>query len=282
MSANADGSAKKSRKSKRRKPTQAEVADRHALYERAVQDPTTDAATLGKLYRKVRKKAAVSLREDFCGTATLATAWIKGSKKRTAVGVDLDRPTLDWGIEHNLGGLSSADAQRITLYEANVLDGKGAKADLTCALNFSYCCLKTRPLLLAYFKAVRKSLKKDGLFIMDVLGGSETMGPDENRHNLGEFVYRWKQHFFDPLTHEMRCSISFYFDDGSKLAPAFEYEWRLWTMPELCDVLEEAGFSKVHRMWEKTDKKGNHTGEFFEPKRVENQESWWTYLIAER
>lgn len=282
MPINVDGSAKKSRKSKRAKPTQAEVADRHALYERAVQDPKTDAATLGELYRKVRKKAAVSLREDFCGTATLATEWIKGSKKRTAVGVDLDRPTLDWGIEHNLGNLSSADAKRITLYEANVLDGKGPKSDLACALNFSYCCLKQRKQLLAYFKAVRKSLKKDGLFIMDVLGGSETMGPDENRHNLGEFVYRWKQHFFDPLTHEMRCSISFYFEDGSKLAPAFEYDWRLWTMPELCDVLEESGFSKTHRMWEKTDKKGNQTGEFFEPKRIENQESWWTYLIAER
>ena len=272
----------KDAKKKKKKPTKAQVVDRHALYERAVQDPETDARTLAKLYRRFRKKAAVSLREDFCGTATLATEWIKGGKERTAFGVDLDRPTLEWGIANNLGNLPADAAARITLHEGNVITTRGPKSDLTCALNFSYCCLKRRKDLLAYFKNVRKNLAKDGLFMMDVLGGSETMGTDENRHDLGDFVYRWKQHSFDPRSHEMTCSISFYFDDGSKLAPAFEYDWRLWTMPELCDVLEEAGFGRLHRMWEKTDKRGNGTGDFSEPKRVENQESWWTYLVAER
>lgn len=271
----------KERKQKK-KPTQAEVVDRHALYERAVQDPETDARTMGKLYRSIRKKDAIAMREDFCGTATLSTEWIKGGPKRTAFGVDLDRPTLDWGIANNIESLSPADAKRIKLHEGNVITSRGPKSDLVCALNFSYCCLKSRKDLVAYFKNVRKNLAKDGLFMMDVLGGSETMGADENRHNLGDFTYRWKQHSFDPRTHEMRCSISFYFDDGSKIAPAFEYDWRLWTMPELCDALEEAGFGRLHRMWEKTDKRGNGTGEFTEPKRVENQESWWTYLIAER
>jgi len=270
------------KKRAKKKKTEAERADRHALYERAVQDPATDAATLAKLYKSLRKKAPKSLREDFCGTATLSTEWVKGGKSRTAFGVDLDRPTLDWGIENNIGGLSTGAAARIQVIEGNVLDATGPHCDVTAALNFSYCCLKDRKTLVAYFRNVHRNMPEDGLFIMDVLGGSETMGEDENRHDLGEFTYRWKQHFFDPLTHEMRCSISFYFDDGSKLAPAFEYDWRLWTMPELCDALEEAGFSRVHRMWEKTDKRGNATGDFFEPKRVENQESWWTYLVAER
>lgn len=275
-------SKKSSKKTRAKKKTQAELADPHALYERAVQDPKTDAAALGKLYRRVRKRAAKLMREDFCGTGSLSAAWVNGGKERSAYGVDLDRPTLDWGLENNVAPMSAGLAQRITLVEGNVLTQRGPKADIACALNFSYCCLKDRKSLVTYFKNVRKNLAKDGVFVMDVLGGSDTMGPDENRHDLGGFTYRWKQHFFDPLTHDFRCTISFFFDDGSKISPAFEYDWRLWTMPELCDALEEAGFSGTHRMWEKTDKKGNGTGEFDEPKRVENQESWWTYLIAER
>jgi len=269
-------------KPKKAKLTQAERADRHTLYERAVQDPKTDAATIAKLYKKFRKKAPLAFREDFCGTATLSTEWVKGGKERTAFGVDLDRPTLDWGREHNLASLPESVASRIELHEGNVIDTRGPKADVIAALNFSYCCLKDRKSLLAYFKNAHANLAEDGLFFMDVLGGSETMGPDENRHKLDGFTYRWKQHFFDPRTHEMRCTISFYFSDGSKLAPAFEYDWRLWSMPELADLLEEAGFSRVRRLWEKTDKKGEGTGDFSEPKRVENQESWWTYLVGER
>ncbi len=275
--------AKREKKRRKKKPkTLAEKADRHALYERAVQDPKTDAATLAKLYRRIRKASPTALREDFCGTASLATAWVQGGKDRTAHGVDLDRPTLAWGLEHNVAPLSASEQKRITLTEGNVLHARGPKADLTCALNFSYCCLQERKQLVTYFKNVRKNLGKDGLFMMDVLGGSETMGRDENLHDLGEFTYRWKQHRFDPRTHELYCSISFYFKDGSKMVPAFDYDWRLWTMPELCDALTDAGFGTLHRMWEKTDKRGEPTGDFHEPKRVENQESWWTYLIAER
>ena len=277
------GSQKKPKKKKAKKKTLAELADRHALYEQAVQDPQTDTATIAKLYKKFRKKAAKSFREDFCGTGTLSAAWVRGGKDRTAFGVDLDRPTLKWGREHNIAALPASAASRIELFEGNVLDARGPKSDVVAALNFSYCCLKDRKSLLAYFKNTHANLADDGLFFMDVLGGSETMGPDENRHALeGGFTYRWKQHFFDPRTHEMRCSISFFFSDGSKLAPAFEYDWRLWTMPELADVLEEAGFSRVRRLWEKTNKKDEGTGEFSEPKRVENQASWWTYLVAER
>ena len=266
----------------KKKKTQAQLADRHALYERSVQDPQTDAATLGRLYKRVRKRSAKLMREDFCGTGSLSAAWVKGGKERRAYGVDLDRPTLDWGLKHNVEVLAPGASARIELVEGNVLTQRGPKADITCALNFSYCCLKDRASLVAYFKNVRKNLARGGIFVMDVLGGSETMGPDENRHDLGGFTYRWKQHFFDPLTHDFRCTISFFFDDGSKISPAFVYDWRLWTMPELCDALLEAGFSTTHRLWEKTDNKGNGTGEFDEPKRVENQASWWTYVIAER
>ena len=45
-------SSKKAKaKGKAKKASMADKADRHALYERAVQDPKTDAATLAKLYK---------------------------------------------------------------------------------------------------------------------------------------------------------------------------------------------------------------------------------------
>jgi len=262
--------------------TLAEQADRHVYYERAVQDPKNDAKTLAKLFRRYRKVEPLVLREDFCGTATLATHWTKARADRSAIGVDLDRDTLAWGQVNNVEAAGGDVAARVNLIHGNVLDAGGPKADVTCALNFSYCCLKQRSSMLAYLKATRANLKKGGVFIADVLGGPDSMAAAEDTHDHGDFVYRWEQAFFDPLTHEMECHIHFDFPDGSSLAPAFSYEWRLWSMPELCDLLAEAGFSAVHRLWEKTDDAGEGTGVFFEPHRVENWDQWWTYVVAER
>jgi len=267
---------------RRRRQTMADEAERHRLYERAVQDPEIDTQALGKLYRRYRKTDAKVLREDFCGTGLLATTWVRSRKDRRAVGVDLDGPTLQWGLRNHVEPAGPDVARRVKLLEADVRDAKGGKADLTCALNFSYQVFKQRGDLLRYFKTVRRGLRPDGIFVLDVLGGTEVMGEDENVHDLDDFSYRWEQAQFDPLTHDLECHIHFEFPDGSKLSPAFSYEWRLWTMPELSDLLTEAGFSRLHRLWEKTDARGEGTGKFFEPKKVENQESWWTYLVAER
>jgi SAM-dependent methyltransferase len=276
-------SATRSRKNKRRRRrTQAALADRHQLYEKAVQDPAVDCDTLARLYRRYRKKDAKVFREDFCGTGLLSTTWVKGKRDRKAIGIDLDRPTLQWGQAHHVDAAGPDVARRVKLLEANVLDGKGGKADISCALNFSYQVFKERKDLLAYFKSARRCLKPDGIFVLDVLGGTEAMGEDENLHDHGDFTYHWEQAKFDPLTHDFECHIHFEFPDGSKLPRAFSYYWRLWTVPELTDLLLEAGFSKVRKLWEKTDKKGEGTGAFYEPKEVENQESWWTYLVAER
>ena len=63
----------------RRGKSMAAKADRHELYELSVQAPETDAATLAKLYKKLRKRHAMSLREDFCGTALLCGDTTGGS-----------------------------------------------------------------------------------------------------------------------------------------------------------------------------------------------------------
>ena len=47
------------------------------------------------------------LREDFCGTALLASTWCRGDiVKRTAMGLDIDRDALTWGMQRNGEGLA--------------------------------------------------------------------------------------------------------------------------------------------------------------------------------
>lgn len=247
-----------------------------------MQAPESDADTLASLFKRFRKREAVSLREDFCGTATLSTAWVKSKRGRTAIGIDLDQPTLDWGLEHRVNAAGPDVAARVELRRANVLDGVGPKVDVTAALNFSYNVLHERRDLVAYFRTARRKLVDDGILVLDVFGGWEIMATRLDRRKVGKFTYRWEQRSFDPLSHRIVCAIGFDFPDGSAIDDAFFYDWRLWTVPELRDAMLEAGFTRVRALWERTNFDGEGTNSFYEPKHVDNQEAWWTYVVAER
>jgi hypothetical protein len=90
-------------------------ADRHELYQRAVQDVEAEGRFQSGTFEGIAGRKAASLREDFCGTALLCTNWVK-KRDRTAVGVDLDPEVLAWGTQHNLAPLgpcgSRASAMR--------------------------------------------------------------------------------------------------------------------------------------------------------------------------
>jgi len=263
-----------------RKGSIAASVDLYDLYQRAVQDTGEDVVFFDKTFKKLRGRRALTLREDFAGTALLSADWVTSARDRRAVACDLDLEPLEWGRRHNLEPRGADVVERTTLLHANVLDGRGPKTDIACALNFSYCCIKRRADLLQYYKHVRRKLNDDGLFFTDVYGGTEVMLGDESEKALDDAIYRWEQTDFDPLTHDTRCYIHFEFPDGSALSPAFSYEWRLWTAPELRDLLHEAGFSRVRTYWEREI----DSGVFYEPKpgTVENQASWWTFMVAER
>ena len=55
--------------------TLAERADRHALYQLAVNAPEENIDFIQKVYRQMRGRAPRTLQEDFCGTALMAVAW---------------------------------------------------------------------------------------------------------------------------------------------------------------------------------------------------------------
>lgn len=257
-------------------------ADRHALYELAVQDPETEVDLVSRNFKRLRGVPARTVREDFCGTGVFSIAWAKSHKKREAWGLDLDRATLAWGRKHHLAEVSDKVAARVHLLEQNVLDPAPKKVDLICAFNFSYWIFKTRPELLTYFKAARRGLKRKGLFFLDAFGGTEAPMADINKRKEKGFVYVWEHERYDALTNEIQCAIHFEFSDGSKIQRAFAYDWRMWSLAETRELLLEAGFSKVRFLWERSDEDGEGTGRYYEPKRADNEGLWWAYIVAER
>ena len=101
-------------------------------------------------------------------------------------------------------------------------------------------------------------------------------------HNDDGFTYIWEQAEFHPVTNHMRCHIHFKFPDGSKIKKAFTYEWRLYTAPEIRDLLLEAGFSKVTVYWEGEDEDGEGNGEFTPDAEGTPDLAWIAYIVAEK
>ena len=99
--------------------------------------------------------------------------------------------------------------------------------------------------------------------------------------DLDGFTYTWDQNFFDPITGDVVNHIHFKFPDGTKIKKAFTYEWRLWTLPEIQELLLEAGFKDTVVYWEGTDDEtGEGDGEWAVSKRGEACEGWVAYIVG--
>ena len=272
------------------KPTMAEQADRHVLYQKSVQAPEAEVAFFDQVFPELRGRKALSMKEDFCGTAYLAAEWCKSDPQRTAIGVDYDEETVEWGRKHNIEAEGGDLADRITLIIDDVRNVTEPQVDIVCAFNFSYCLFESRDELRKYFELARKSLVDDGLLILDLFGGTECEDVLEEETEIDDepATYIWEHVAFNPIDHHMKCAIHFDFDDGSRMQNAFTYEWRLWSIPEIRELLEEAGFSKTRVYWEKfedtddDDDELEGTGEYEQVDEVENQESWMIYIVAEK
>lgn len=270
---------KKSQTKKSQKYT-AKTVDRHELYQLSVQAPDHEISFIDKSYKALFKKKPLSLREDFCGTALLCGAWVKSHAERTAVGVDICGDTLAWGKEHNIAPLGEA-AARVKLLQEDVRASRPGRFDVINALNFSYWVFRTREDLRKYFQSVRKGLSEEGVFVLDAYGGWESQQPMlEPRKIAAGFTYVWDQDQFCPVSHAVTNYIHFEFKDGTKLEKAFTYEWRFWTLPELTELLTEAGFSRVSVHWDVAS--DDQEEKYKIVKRAENQPGWLVYITATR
>lgn len=271
--------------SKRRRtsaPTQASRADKYALYQKSVQEPAAEVAFLSRTFEKEFGRPAVVLREDFCGTFAVCCRWVRSRRNRQAIGVDLDPQPLAWGRTHNLAKLPAQARQRVALLRQDVRRVAGPKADAIAACNFSYCVFKTRRELLTYFRAARRNLGQQGLLVLDLMGGSEVIKEDHvDRRYFKSFVYLWEQARFNPITHRGLYHIHFEFHDDSVLRRAFTYDWRLWTIPELRELLLEAGFRRADVYWEGT-KAGTNQGDgrYRRREHVPADPAWIAYIVG--
>jgi SAM-dependent methyltransferase len=246
-----------------------------------VQSPDIHFSFFDRVYRQKNGRAPASLKEDFCGTALLATEWVERRRTNTAIGVDLDRPTLAWGRKHNLSRLSDEQRSRVSLLRANVLDVSRPKVDMIVALNFSYLIFRTRDELREYFEAARRSLAPGGLFIGDLFGGWEAQKPLTERTRYAGFTYLWQLDHYDPVENFARFRIHFKFNDRGGIRRAFTYNWRLWTLPEIREILEEAGFRHVDIYWENIDQRSGFGNSIFRKvAHAENAPGWIAFFIA--
>jgi len=269
-------------KRKPRRPT-AEGADRHALYEAAVQNVESEIDFVDAEFKRLRGRSARYLREDFCGTANTACEWVRRRKDNYATGIDLDAEVLAWGKAHHVEALTPAQRARIALVNDDVLRAATPLQDIVLAMNFSYWLLKERRQLRRYFRRVHDMLNDDGIFFLDCYGGYDAFRVLKERTEYDDFTYVWDQAAYNPINGDLTCHIHFRFPDGSRLKEAFSYHWRLWTLPEIREVLGEAGFGRTTVHWQGWDEQEETgSGEFYPAETADPDAGWICYIVAEK
>ncbi|KAL2894220.1 Xin actin-binding repeat-containing protein 2 [Bienertia sinuspersici] len=183
-----------------------------------------------------------------------ATEWLRTDPRRSAIGVDLDLEALNWCMENNVNKLLEASLvksshpenlmENVTIQEnedsaqkipvenslgsaASVSGGNLKKdfsfpgRDIVCAFNYNCCCLQKRKELVAYSKHAFDALSRKG--------------------------YTWEQAEFDAIQRMTRISLHYQLHKPQKkIRNAFSYNWRLWSLPEIRDYLEETGYRAIH------------------------------------
>jgi cyclopropane fatty-acyl-phospholipid synthase-like methyltransferase len=261
----------------------ASQADRHYLYQESVQDTEAEIDFVADTWHELRDRPAELLREDFCGTGNTACEWVRRDRQHYALGIDLDAEVLEWGRINNLEQLDDDQYQRIELLQENVLDAEPEQADIVLAMNFSYYLFLERAQMLAYFEAVHEGLLDDGLFFLDAYGGYEAPKVLQEERECDGFTYIWDQASFNPIDSLMDCHIHFEFPDKSRMEKAFSYRWRLWTLPEIRELLSQAGFTTVTVYWEGTDEETGEGDGVYLPSEIGDPDPGWVcYIVAEK
>ncbi len=233
------------------------------LYRLAVQHPQAEVLFMLRAYAHYARRDAGHrpshfqgrLREDFAGTAALATTWVAMDEGHRALALESDYRTVRWSLwraERELG--PRRHDLHLIYADVMAIDRPVAPpVDIVAALNFSTFIYHERLGLKAYFRLARRCLAPGGLLVVDAFGGPGTEGPALQRRRvtppahegMRPFTYVWEQRAFDPVTRRIDCRIHFEYPGQKALKNAFHYDWRLWTLAELREVMIEAGLAPV-------------------------------------
>ncbi|MCB1875589.1 MAG: class I SAM-dependent methyltransferase [Chromatiales bacterium] len=266
----------------RRKTTEADKADRYRLYQESVQDVESEIDFVDETYTRLNGAKARLLREDFCGTANTACEWVRRRKTNVAYAIDINPEALAWGMTNNVAALTPTTKKRVHLLEGDVRYAETEPLDIVLAMNFSYWLFMEREEMLEYFTGVHGGLGDKGVFFLDAYGGYDAPRTIQETRECDGFTYEWEQAKFNPINSEMDCYIHFGFPDGSRMEKAFTYTWRLWTLPEIREMLYEAGFQRVTIYWQGWDEDGEPDGIFQPAEEAEPDAGWICYISAEK
>lgn len=273
-------------KTKKKKKSLADKADRFLCYQKSVQAPDHEVEFFERAYRDVFRKKPLSLREDFCGTFAVCCDWVASDAKRTAVAVDLCEETLQWGRDHNLSPLTEDQQSRVRILMQDVRKRNRPQVDILAAQNFSFWIFKTRKEVVEYFRTARANLAADGIMVTDMMGGGECSVEnhvDKRVIKKGKkgFSYRWTQARFDPVTHDCEFHIGFKFADGSRMKKAFVYQWRFWSIPEVREMMAEAGFTDSWVYWDMEEDEDKDS-QWTRVDSTASAPSWICYVVAQK
>ncbi len=217
------------------------IKNKHNLYQNTVQNPKREVEFYKKTYRMIFKVLPTKIREDFCGTGLFSCEWVKNNVNNIAVGIDFDEETLRWGRENNINNLNSG-YDRIKLLNQNVLEpfDETEKFDIISSMNYSHFLLTKRKDLVKYFSNVRKNIFK-GLYIIDFFGGSHVF--EEHKHNNQSDIYEFKNEQMNIVDNITNCILNFKNKyKNNQLETLFSYNFRVYSLIELKEALEDAGF----------------------------------------
>ncbi len=256
--------------------------DKYAAYVKSVQSPHEEACFLRDIYTELRGENPAILREDYCGTFSLCCEWVKLGRDFEALGIDIDPEPLSYGIQRHLSKLAPHQKRRVSPIKNNVLSPNLPAADIICALNFSHFHHMTSSDMGAYFARCRRALLKGGILITDCFGGGRYQATHRERKKLPSFTYYWDQKSMDPVTNRARFEIHFKPKNGPMKRNVFSYDWRMWSIPEIREVMHESGYRKTHVYWEGTGRDGTGNGFYEKKEHGEECDCWIAYVVGEK
>ncbi|MEZ4703909.1 MAG: hypothetical protein R3A11_01700 [Bdellovibrionota bacterium] len=257
---------------------------KYELYEAAVQDPESEVQIIDQIYQENFDEQATVFREDFCSTFLNTCQWVREADDHRGIAIDLDPSPLEYGKKHHLSALTVDQQRRVHIHQANVLDVKTEKSDIISISNFSIGFLRSRAQLLQYFFKCYKDLQDEGMVVFDLLGGYEMSQEQEEERRVTledgyQLTYLWEHATFNPIDRDALFYI--HFKKGKQeRRKVFHYHWRMWTIPEISDVLRDAGFDDVVVYWENDDEDGEGDGTFAKQSKVEDCAIWIVYVAG--
>lgn len=134
----------------------------------------------------------------------------------------------------------------------------------------------------SYFHNCHTTLNREGILLVDCFGGSRCQEANEEETVHKDFSYYWDQESFDPVSNHAIFHIHFKPKGEKKIEKVFTYDWRMWSIPELREMMHEVGFKKTTVYWEGTTKGGEGDGVFKPAEVGEECEAWIAYVVGEK